>query len=409
MTIIYVHGVKVRSEDHGIALRRPFERWLGPILSVGGAAPGYEPVYWGDLAANFSWNLASRPRTKLLGQGGADDFAGLGSLRGVTDATPFDLAQPAAEIGGPVIGGAAVAETAPMPPLSAIPIERRPDFLSDLYLACLPTKAEDPVIDVPGIAALADAAAQVAGQWDAVMVSEVTDAARAQKFVAAVDGALAGHDLIGMGGIADWMTGAGEALRRAATWPADAIGTVFGEARPVLNEFVAYFIGDVLTYLHRRGTHDTPGDIPKRVLAALRRAQARKKETGEKIVIVSHSMGGQLIYDALTHFAEGDAVLDAIEIDHWITCGSQVSLFAEMQLFLGQPVSAPGTKLQRPKRVLAWTNYYDVNDLVGFIMEPVFEGVKDLAYDTGYGLLFAHTGFLARPSFFEAVAKRLKT
>ena len=60
-----------------------------------------------------------------------------------------------------------------------------------------------------------------------------------------------------------------------------------------------------------------------------------------------------------------------------------------------------------PARVKAWTNYYDVNDLVGFVMEPVFEGPKDLAYDTGYGLFFAHTGLLARPSFFRAIADRL--
>jgi hypothetical protein len=118
-------------------------------------------------------------------------------------------------------------------------------------------------------------------------------------------------------------------------------------------------------------------------------------------------MGGQLVYDALTYFADGDRVLDGIEVDHWVTCGSQVSLFAEMRLFLGQPLISAGRKLPMPKRVGAWTNFYDVNDLVGFIMQPVFEGVKDLSYDTGYGLLFAHTGFLARPSFFEAIASRL--
>jgi hypothetical protein len=33
--------------------------------------------------------------------------------------------------------------------------------------------------------------------------------------------------------------------------------------------------------------------------------------------------------------------------------------------------------------------------------------VTDLEYDTGYGLAFAHTGFLARPSFFQELADRL--
>lgn len=58
MTIIYVHGVKVRDRKHGEALSKSFDRWLGPVLSVGGAPPGYEAVYWGDLAATFAWNLA---------------------------------------------------------------------------------------------------------------------------------------------------------------------------------------------------------------------------------------------------------------------------------------------------------------------------------------------------------------
>ena len=83
-------------------------------------------------------------------------------------------------------------------------------------------------------------------------------------------------------------------------------------------------------------------------------------------------------------------------------------MFAELGLFRGQPadILSPG-KLPRPGAVAAWTNFYDRNDLVGFIMEPVFAGVTDLEYDTGYGLAFAHTGFLARPSFFEAAAARL--
>jgi hypothetical protein len=211
-----------------------------------------------------------------------------------------------------------------------------------------------------------------------------------------------------MGGFADWMSGVGERLRRAAVWPGDAISTVFGELRPALNEFVAYFVGDIFTYLNERGSRDAPGEIPKRMLKALRGARNRRAATGEKIVIVSHSMGGQLVYDALTHFiTESDPYLGDLEVDHWFTCGSQVSLFAEMRLFLGQAEVAPGVRLRRPSRVRAWTNYYDRNDLVGFIMEPVFEGVTDLAYDTGYGLAFAHTGFLARPSFFQALAQRL--
>jgi hypothetical protein len=207
---------------------------------------------------------------------------------------------------------------------------------------------------------------------------------RGQKLVSAVDAVLKDDKTIGMGGLPNWMINAGEQLRRAAVWPGDAISTVFAELRPTLNEFVAYFVGDVFAYLNERGDRARPGEIPRRVLVALRLAQNRKAATGEKIVIVSHSMGGQLVYDALTHFiTDGDHTLANLEVDHWFTCGSQVSLFAEMRLFRGQAEVPSGTKLPMPSRVRSWTNYYDLNDLVGFIMEPVYEGVKDLAYDTG--------------------------
>ena len=409
MTIIYVHGVKVRDRKHGEALGRSFDRWLGQVLSVGGTSPGYEAVYWGDLAATFAWNLSSRPPTRLLGMGGGGDFAGLGSLRGATADTPLDKAVPVQAPAGPVLGRPAVAAPPPTPPLASIPRDRRPDFLADLYLASAPARGcEDPMVDEPPVAALAAAADVVADRWDEIAAAETTDDVRASRLVAAVDAQLRGDGLIGMGGFADWMTRAGEVVRRAATWPGDAVGTVLGEGRPIANDFVAHFIGDVLTYIARRGDRDHPGDVPKRILAALRRAQERKKKTGERIVVVSHSMGGQLVYDALAHFAQGDRLLDEFEVDHWFTCGSQVSLFAEMRLLLGQPEATAGARLPMPPRVRAWTNYYDRNDLVGFVMEPVFDGAKDLEYDTGYGLALAHTGFLARPSFFAAMAGRLR-
>lgn len=408
MTILYVHGVRVRSEKHGIALERPFRRWLGPKLSVHGQPIDYVPVYWGNLAARFRWNLASRPKTDLLHQGGDTDFAGLGALREASADTPLDVTYSAVTAPGPVLGTPAAAAGPIVPPLTSIPRERRADFLADLYLVCRKTAGnKDAIVDDPDLAALADAAETATGKWSQVMAEEDTEEARAQRLVREVQIALDGAGLIGMGGLADWMTGAGESLKRAAAWPGDVVGTVFAETRPILNEFVAYFVGDVFTYLSNRGDAGTPGAIPLRLLGELHRAHDRKKRIGERIVIVSHSMGGQLVYDALTYFADHDAALQDIEVDHWITCGSQVSLFAEMRLFLGQPEAPPPVKLPMPSRVKAWTNYFDRNDMAGFWMTPVFEGVQDREYNTGYGLALAHTGFLARPSFFKTIAELL--
>jgi hypothetical protein len=418
MPVIYIHGVKVRDPAHGMALGDSFRRWLNPKLSVDGNPFVYIPVFWGDAAARFRWNLQSRPKTAILGMGGtaSASFAGLGSLREASTTTPLDFVlTPSAQAQSPVLGQPPRLHDKPIaPPLSTVPIERRPDFLADLYLTVYSRRIDrasagvlDPIAAESRLAGLAAAAAATATEWDRLVVGEPNDAARAARLMSAVNAHLEHDALLAQGGFADWMTRADETLRRAAVWPGDAISAFFSELRPTVNEFVAYFLGDILAYINERG-QSAPGTVPQRVLGALSQAHLHKKQTGEKIIVVTHSMGGQLFYDAITFFAQNDPTLAGIEIDHWISCGSQVSLFAELALFNGQPtdVAAP-RRLNRPAAVKAWTNFYDRNDLVGFVMSPVFDGVTDTAYDIGYGLAFAHTGYLSRPSFFDAIAARI--
>jgi hypothetical protein len=412
MTIIYIHGVNVRSPEHGKELEKPFLRWLGAKVSEANTAR-YEPVYWGDLASDFRWKLASRPRTALLGQGGTAGFESLGQLReaGPGAAVPAPPVDDGPVLGGPAVTGGAAAT----PPLSSVPVDKRADFLSDFYLAVRtqarrsrqPAGYVDPIADEPRAAGLAAAAADVAARWDAIVAQEQSEDARAQVLLAAVDNELAGDALVGMGGWSEWTEWAGEVLRRAAALPGDALSTVAAELRPTINSFVANFVGDVFSYLDRREQGGQPGEIPRRVLAALKRAHQHRQQTGEKIVVLTHSMGGQLLYDAVTYFAAQDPALAGLEIEHWFSCGSQVSLFAELGLFKGQPDLRAPDQLSRPAAVRGWTNYYDGNDLFGFVMAPVFKGVVDRDYSTGYGLAFAHTGYLARPSFFQELATRL--
>ncbi|MBX3478836.1 MAG: hypothetical protein KF842_00400 [Caulobacter sp.] len=403
MSIIYVHGVKVRSPEHGLQLKKPFLRWLGPRIAVGAEAAEYIPVFWGDAAASFRWDLKSRPRTPFL-RGGVGGFPNVGELRSLNlDALP----QPQPAVGnGPVLGAGPVAGPVAGPGLETLEPERRADFLADMYLAMAPRAREaDPLVDAPELAGIADAASAVAAEWDAIVAGAADDDERIARLLHAISNRLAGQ-LLAQGGFEDWMEKAGEKFKRAVNAPFDVFSTVAGELRPVAHEFVANFLGDVLIYQNERiGADGGPGEIPRRVLDALARAQARKDQTGEPIIVVTHSMGGQLLYDALTYFAARDARLASLKIDHWISCGAQVAFFAELGLFLDQPATRSPQKLPVPPSVSRWTNYYDINDLVGFIMAPVFDGVTDLSYDTGYGLALAHTGFLARPSFFEAMAK----
>lgn len=405
MSIVYIHGVKVRSADHGKALRKPFVDALGGHLA--GSQTEYLPVFWGDAAADFRWGLKSRPRTALLGQGGGAALAGLAAARLAPEALLGAEDQTAAQDGA-LLGGPAVGQSTDTDRFGNLPAEERPDLLADLYFALRSSPdATDPLAETPALAAVPAAAERVALRWNEIIADDRTDADMTRSLMAAMEAEVAVGGLLAQGGDG-WLDRAGELVRRAVSTPGDLISTAFAEGRPAANEFIANFLGDVLIYLHNRGDAGAPGEIPRRVLDALRAAARRKAQTGERIVVVTHSMGGQLLYDAVTRFADGDDELKTLEIDHWISCGAQVSFFAELGLFLGQPATRGPARLPKPARVLKWTNYFDRNDLVGFVMEPVFDGVKDRPYDTGYGLALAHTGFLGRPSFFKAIAEEIK-
>jgi hypothetical protein len=184
MAIIYIHGVKVRSPNHGHALRKPFTRWLAPKLTICAAAVDYILVYWGDVAARFRWCLASRPKTAILRAGGTEAFAGLGSLREASAHTPLDAVVRILPAAGPVIGRP-VAAAPVAPPLASVRRERRADFVADLYLAVHPRlhRGEDPIIENADVAPLADAAAEVALRWDLIVAAEASDGQRAARLV----------------------------------------------------------------------------------------------------------------------------------------------------------------------------------------------------------------------------------
>jgi hypothetical protein len=405
VTIIYVHGVNVRDAEHGILLEQPFKRWLGPAI---GGEVAYQPVYWGDIAAKFRWDLASRPKTELLQQGAGDDPAR--ASRATVRLSAWEkYAERPPRPAGPVLNAPEDPSAPKSISLAKIPANERADFLSDLFLAIrYPGQIEDPLAERPRLAALAEAAQDAAAQWDEIVRRTPDSAQAAGQLLGVLEARLPADPLLRQGVLGDLATRAGESLKRVANLPFDAVSTVLAELRPKANEFVARFLGDVLTYMNAREVDGAPGAIPQRVLEAMRQAQQRKKSTGEPIVIVSHSMGGQLIYDALAYFAVKDRELAGLVVDHWFSCGAQVSFFAELGLLRGQPKPADNGKLPSPVNVNNWVNFYDPNDLVGFVMAKVFNGVADVKYDTGYGLALAHTGFLSRPSFFERMADHIK-
>lgn len=163
------------------------------------------------------------------------------------------------------------------------------------------------------------------------------------------------------------------------------------------------FLGDVFEYLTKRGERHDPGPIVTTVLNALRTARGRLRADDPKLIIVGHSLGGVISYDILTHF---DSTL---EVDVFVTVGSQVALFEEIGLYKHAlpPAHAPADRLARPPNIKCWMNVLDPNDVFSFRAEGVYAGVTDFKYDTGYGLTQAHSGYFHRPSFYRRLGERL--
>lgn len=397
MSIIYIHGVNVREPSFGVELLGSLKRWVGPVVDWSDPLV-YHPVFWGDIASDFRWSLKSRPLTSILRMGAAPPNPSLVRSAPLTlqqARSSYEPSNPA----GPVIGGPATPLASSFD-LSSIDPGRRADVLTDLYIG-LRDAAGSPLTPVE-MARVAPAAADTTEKmWT---VGQSPDHEKLMSMLATVDAHVTG---VTAAGFQDWLSRADEIVRRAVSAPGDIISSFLAESRPVLNAFVANFLGDILSYLATRGSKVAPGPIPTRVLEGFRNVV--RKAPGEPIVVLTHSMGGQLLFDAVTTFMDDDPELKDVRIAHWISFGSQVSFFAELGQFPGIDMTTRSPRrLKKPDRVDSWTNFYDLNDFVGFIMEPVFEGVQDREYDTGYGLALAHTGYLSRPSFFAEIAKVLK-
>jgi hypothetical protein len=193
------------------------------------------------------------------------------------------------------------------------------------------------------------------------------------------------------------------------------LGRLATEVRRPLNDLVTLFLGDVFVYLTRRGGPaaggTVPGSIPQTLLTALK--DAHEAAPHEPLVVLTHSMGGQIVYDAITHFLPNLSGYSDIRIDFWCATASQVGLFEEMKVFLasspdhGRP---PKPKVPFPdrRRLGAWWNVWDHNDFISFTAGAIFDGVDDEPYATGYSLIEAHNGYLTRPSFYRRFANKLK-
>ncbi|MEU4237725.1 hypothetical protein [Actinoplanes sp. NPDC026619] len=377
MPIVFIHGVANR-RDHAYLrdenIRNAlFRRFLGPVIEDPPDTPVTNP-YWGDSGAAFRWNHRSLPGSGIerFGPDDGDELLISAHLAGETPDESRILVDTAAR---------SVADAVDLLLTFAAPenddetaVEEFAD-LADRVTALVPELTGSRGLELAGsdeealdhlISRIGDTPSQAVESFGATQLWE--------RF---------GESLVRM---------------RSAAARISSRGAL-SVARAPMHSRVALFLGDVLAYVAQRGDVSDPGPIVRTVVSGLDDA----RHHGGKLVVVAHSMGGNIVYDVLSQYRPD------LRVDVLVTVGSQVGLFAELGLLRADVAAgrAPDAPVDRLPNVDRWLNVFDLNDLLGFATDGIFAGSADHAYSTGRGLVAAHSAYFRLPSFYRRLAARL--
>jgi hypothetical protein len=346
MPIVFIHGVATRhgaEYDKGVALRDALlRRYVYEHLHLDSAVP-VTNAYWGDDASKFRWNHASLPTE------GVEAFGPEVPLADVILAEFVD-----AELDRDDIALVSIAAA-------------DPEYAFDVLWIAAATAASDEDADV-----LAELAHRASGLIHGVdtdgLSAAADDEAVVEAFVAMFGPARspASNESFGADEVANRLS---EGLIRVR----GSAGRLLGRGatkllRSKLHERGALFIGDVMNYLNERGpTRADAGPIATSVMNAIDHATANAPNT--PLVIIAHSMGGNIAYDVLSHFRPD------LECDLLLTVGSQVGLFEELCLLArGKHERCPDLqRVGKLPNVRRWVNVFDYNDVLGFAASKIFD------------------------------------
>ncbi|GAA1615814.1 hypothetical protein [Actinoplanes couchii] len=393
MPLVYVHGIGNREERraYDVANRtrdRFFRRFL-PVPVVGHTE--IRSPYWGEHGGVLRWKHASLPAAGLESLGAGGDFeAGIARLAAV----------PGAATGTLLTGTARNSMRDAVDLLfTVIDADSLDDTAADAVIAAAGALVEYCDQRERLAPAGPDRYPWLAGiKDDADLIDQLLSLAAAGGDDPEPDRESLGGRHRRYGRLRLLLRGGADRLRRAAGLPVE---TSIAAVRTLTGRPVSDLAGDVLTYLARRGTPDEPGPIVRAVLTDLREAAA---EAGpdRPLVVVAHSMGGNIMYDLLTHFAPD------LPVHTLVTVGSQVALFEELKLFRGSDPALPGpdlARIPRPAGLSRWINVVDRADLLGYRAGGVFDGVEDYVYPTS--ALWAHSAYFRQPHFYARLGRRL--
>src|SRR6266568_979411 len=254
MPLVFVHGVANRRTpdyERGVAARNAlFRRYLYPAFGWDDRVDPFT-AYWGGDAAEFRWHHASLPE---------EDVEAFGSAESVEDVL---LAQ--------VSGGRDVDTNAPLSSLARHSVEGAVDLL---WASTAQEVGETEVAQA--LAALARLASDRMAELesDPALTQAVDDdewiTALAGRLEEAEPGSADEIDEVeGFGGSVVW-----DRLSEAVIRVQSAAGRLSGGAaakllRADIHRQAALFLGDVFTYLDRRGDRDHPGPIIDEVVQTL--------------------------------------------------------------------------------------------------------------------------------------------
>lgn len=183
--------------------------------------------------------------------------------------------------------------------------------------------------------------------------------------------------------------------------------TVAGRVMAVSRRFTpkgALLFADVAAYLAGRGSAKEPGKIVKLVAEDLDKAAKAAQANGDPLIVVAHSMGGNIVHDVLSSFHQPEVPISLL-----VTVGTQVGLFEELKLFDSSDPAVPSpqvAKVPALQNVKRWINVMDVRDPLAFAAGPVFAGAEDLVFDSG--ALLPHGAYLTSPDFHRRLARRIR-
>ncbi|MFD4344014.1 hypothetical protein ACFWQ6_03840 [Streptomyces coelicoflavus] len=195
-----------------------------------------------------------------------------------------------------------------------------------------------------------------------------------------------------------------KAAQRINRWAAAGVSRPLAAGlRATATRGTALLLGDIVSLFTSR-ERATGGPVVELVRDAMDAAAELADRRNEPLVVVAHSMGGNIVYDILSHDRR------ELRVELLVTVGSQVGLFEELKLFRSSDPDVPERR-HGPLRVPAltnvgrWINVLDRADPLAFAAAPVFDGAEDLVYGTG--AWWAHGAYTRCPQFHYRLAARV--